>query len=88
MSSHQDPNSQPQVTPKRGGLFAQFLELFGMTPTVQSGPTGVKKDSIVAQSPSPPKPKCRACYNPATWYEDEERWRCPDHPNAEILESS
>ena len=88
MTSDRERHTSQEITPKRGGLFAQFLELFGMTPTVQSGPTGVKKDTELAKIPSPPKPKCKACYNPATWIEDEGRWRCADHPHAEILEAS
>lgn len=82
----QRPTDPTTRSPKRGGLFAQLLEFFGMTPTVQSGPTGVKRDSEVRSDPSPPKPRCRACYNPATWIDSESRWSCQDHPQAEIME--
>ena len=71
---------------KHGGLIAQFLEMFGMTPRVPSGPSGAR---VVDQlESSPPPPRCQSCHNPAQWDQLREKWTCPHHPQANLIESS
>ena len=89
-SPSSDSGQASTPRPAHGGFFAQLLEFFGMTPNVQSGPTGVKRldESNARVAPRPAIYRCRACYNPASWSEEDERWRCHDHPQAEIMDPS
>ena len=79
------PNTPPPPKPehKVGGLFSQFLEFLGMTPSAPSEyltrTEAYSKEKAVIW-------RCRACHNPARWMAKEERWRCPNHPNADIVD--
>lgn len=70
----------------RGGLWAQLLEMFGMTPTVQSGPSGARGVEQRERELPPLSPLCKSCHNSARWDESQNRWRCPHHPHASLIE--
>ena len=76
------PSSNKKIK-KTGGMFSQFLEFFGMTPNVPSEyltrhEQDEERDQIVW--------RCKSCHNPAKWNAKEERWFCPHHPQAEIVD--
>ena len=68
---------------KAGGMFSQFLEFFGMTPSVPSEYlTRMDQDEESNQVIW----RCKSCHNPAKWDAKEERWFCPHHPQADIVD--
>ena len=76
--------TQSQSNQKTGGMFSQFLEFFGMTPSVPSEYlTRIEKNDEGQRIVW----RCQACHNPTRWEEKEERWRCPSHPQAKVFES-
>ena len=80
------PNTPPppKKEQKTGGLFSQFLELFfGMTPSV---PSEYLTRQEVRSTEKPVTWRCKACHNPAKWHAKEERWYCPNHPHADIVD--
>jgi hypothetical protein len=83
------PSSDPPRTSKRpqksSGLFSQFLELFGITPSVPSDHLSQGDNSNGSEVVN--VWRCRACHNPAKWIIKEERWRCPNHPQADVVDN-
>ena len=81
----QSPHQNHQSTqPKKGGILSQFLEFFGMTPSVPS-------EYLTSHEPSQKKEvqklwRCKSCQNPVQWRAKEERWQCKDHPQAEVVD--
>lgn len=68
---------------KAGGMFSQFLEFFGMTPSVPSEYlTRTNQDEM----PDQVTWRCKSCHNPAKWDAKEKRWFCPHHPQADIVD--
>lgn len=83
MSPTPDAPPPPKSEQKMGGLFSQFLEFFGMTPSLPSEYlTRNETDSVEKTVVW----RCRSCHNPAKWLAKEERWHCPNHPNADIVD--
>ena len=84
MSPSSDPPQASKQPQKSGGLFSQLLELFGITPSIpseylsQNDHTGSEVVNVW---------RCRACHNPAKWIIKEERWRCPNHPQADVVDN-
>ena len=60
------------------GLLWQLLEFFGMTWPGQK---------ILDSTEKQLGPLCKACMNPTTWIEQQQMWRCPNHPQAQLYQS-
>ena len=85
MNQPSPPRSEKK-RPKTGGLFSQFLEFFGMTPSLPSEYLNSESnhhsssDEVVVW-------RCKSCHNPAHWKEEQQRWQCKNHPQAQVVDS-
>ena len=62
--------------PNAPGWFGQLIEFFGMTWPSRDRP------------PPPIPPTCTACGNPAKRKRKTDPWRCPHHPDADLVDAA